>query len=192
MAINKLLTDGRIDIHRVNNTLIYKVRGVSSAVDEKLFGVSNEEQLLYHIIKEGGNRGVWLKDIKDKSNLALAQVRKFLKAMESRKLIKSMKSVGSLQRKIYMLYDCEPATAVTGGVFFSDQDIDIQFVTLLRNQCLKYLKARRASIVSLQDWYFKAAEFYVSTNEVSCKALSLTTVTCLQESGKHARRTVYL
>lgn len=37
--------------------------------------------------------GIWIRDIRYKSNLQLAQVNKILKTLESKKLIKAIKSV---------------------------------------------------------------------------------------------------
>ena len=38
-----------------------------------------------------------------------------------------------------MLYELEPDRSLTGGAWYSDQDFDSEFVTILNQFCLKYL-----------------------------------------------------
>lgn len=61
--------------------------------------------------------GIWTKDLKHKSNLQQPQVAKILKTLESRKLVKSVKSVTSGNKKLYMLFELEPSREVTGGAW---------------------------------------------------------------------------
>ena len=60
----------------------------------KVKGVDNQERLVYQIIEEAGNKGIWIRDIRLRSNLLLTQLNKILKTLESRNLIKAVKSVG--------------------------------------------------------------------------------------------------
>ena len=76
-----------------------------------------------------------------KSNLPQQQIVKTLKTLESKKLIKSVKSVQQgLKKKVYMLADLAPDESVTGGAWYSDQDFESEFVEVLNQQCLKYLQ----------------------------------------------------
>eukprot|EP00951_Prasinocladus_malaysianus_P040032 scaffold455207_cov42-Prasinocladus_malaysianus.AAC.1 len=59
--------------------------------------------------------GMWTKDMKFQSNLQQPQITKILKTLESRKLIKAVKSVSGGNRKVYMLYELEPSRELTGG-----------------------------------------------------------------------------
>jgi len=83
-----------------------------------------------------------VRDIRFKSNLLLAQVNKILKNLEGKKLVKSVKSVAAAKKKVYMLYDLEPDRSVTGGSWYSDQDFESEFVQVLHQQCLKFLKQK--------------------------------------------------
>jgi len=135
------LAQAKLELLRSGNTLLYKARNLVNL--EKIKGATNEETIIYQIIEEAGTRGIWVRDIRTQSNLAQAQLNKVLKNLESRKLVKSIKSVGAAKKKIYMLYELEPDIAVTGGAFYSDQDVDMQFVDLLNQQCLKYLRGKK-------------------------------------------------
>jgi len=67
---------------------------------------------------------------------------KVLKILESKKLVKSVKAVGASRKKMYMLFELEPDSEVSGGVFYADQEFDMQFVDLLNQQCVKYLRSK--------------------------------------------------
>ncbi len=61
--------------------------------------------------------GMWTKDMKTRSNLTQPQITKILKTLESRDLIKSVKSVSNASRKVYMLFDLVPSAEITGGAW---------------------------------------------------------------------------
>jgi len=44
-----------------------------------------------------------------------------------------------------MLFDLEPDRSLTGGAFYSDQDFEQEFVTILNQQCWRYLESKRES-----------------------------------------------
>jgi len=144
-AINNLLLSGKIDIFKQGANLLYKLKD-KSLVDG-LKNADNQEKVVYQIIAAAGNKGIWVRDIRFKSNLILAQVNKILKNLEGKKLVKSVKSVAAAKKKVYMLYDLEPDRSVTGGSWYSDQDFESEFVQVLHQQCLKFLK-QKISIAS--------------------------------------------
>jgi DNA-directed RNA polymerase III subunit RPC6 len=72
-------------------TLLYKLK--DPTVAQKVKGADNEEKIVYSIIEEAGNKGIWIRDIRFKSNLILTQLNKILKILENKKLIKAVKSV---------------------------------------------------------------------------------------------------
>lgn len=59
----------------------------------KFKGTDNEEKIVLRIIEEAGNKGIWHRDIRTKSNLNQTALNKILKALEGKKLIKSVLSV---------------------------------------------------------------------------------------------------
>lgn len=115
-AINKLLQQGQLEILTKNNSLIYRFKDpLKQGSIPK--GADNEEKIVYSIIEEGGNKGIWIRDIRVKSNLIMTQLNKILKNLETRKLIKAVKSVNASKKKVYMLYNLEPDRSVTGGAW---------------------------------------------------------------------------
>ncbi|ESO85370.1 hypothetical protein LOTGIDRAFT_183760 [Lottia gigantea] len=140
-AINRLLSTGKLEIFKSGTKLIYKLKDGQSS-NSQMKGADNQEKLVYQIIKEAENKGIWIRDIRYKSNLLMTQLNKILKNLESKKLIKAVKSVAASKKKVYMLYNLEPDRSVTGGAWYSDQDFESEFVEVLNQQCLKYLQQR--------------------------------------------------
>jgi DNA-directed RNA polymerase III subunit RPC6 len=56
---------------------------------------------------------------------------KTLKTLEQRCLIKSVRSITSKSKKLYMLYDAIPTKDITGGPWYVDQEFDHDFVARL-------------------------------------------------------------
>lgn len=59
----------------------------------KFKGADNEEKVVLRIIEDAGNKGIWHRDIRTKSNLNQTALNKILKALEGKKHIKSVSSV---------------------------------------------------------------------------------------------------
>lgn len=49
-------------------------------------------------------------------------LKKILKNLESRQLVKSTSSISSKTRKLYLLYDLEPAKEITGGPWYGQRN----------------------------------------------------------------------
>lgn len=145
-ALNELIKSNRIDLLKKGNALIYKLKDAKTSSLE----MDNDEAVIYNIIEAGGNTGIWMKDIRTKSNLAMQPLTKILKNMETRKLIKAVKSVNASKKKVYMLFDVEPARSVTGGAWYQDSDFETEFVDVLNTQCLRFLSERRKQAKKLE------------------------------------------
>eukprot|EP00877_Chromochloris_zofingiensis_P008185 jgi/Chrzof1/361/Cz01g13040.t1 len=113
LAINRLLASGKLSLFQNGTDLVYK----TAVKDVKTKGLNPEELLVYQVIKQAGNTGVWTKDMKIRTNLAQPQITKILKALEGRHLIKSVKNVNNPSRKLYMLAELEPSREITGGAW---------------------------------------------------------------------------
>lgn len=149
-AINKLLLHGPLELlTKKNNTLIYRYKDPQKQSIPK--EADNEEKIVFSIIEEGGNKGIWIRDIRVKSNLLMTHLTKILKNLENRKLIKAVKSVSASKKKVYMLYNLEPDRSVTGGAWYQDQDFESEFVDVLNQQSLRFLQMRADNAKKLQD-----------------------------------------
>ncbi|KAI4484092.1 hypothetical protein M0804_007548 [Polistes exclamans] len=143
--INKLLAKGYFDLYKHNGSLLYLLKDPSKTKIAK--GSDNEEKIVYSIIEEAGNKGIWIRDIRTKSNLILIQLNKILKKLENKKFIKAVKSVAANKKKVYMVYDLEPDRSITGGAWYQDQDFEAEFVDILNQQCLRFLEQKREDAI---------------------------------------------
>lgn len=69
-------------------------------------GADNEEKVVYNLIEEAGNKGIWIRDIRVRSNLANTQLTKVLKSLEGKKVIKAVKCVNVGTIYIFFVENC--------------------------------------------------------------------------------------
>lgn len=122
--LTSLTRNNSLSIHNDGKQLLYKKPQY------------DEEKIIYNLIAE--NKGLWLRDIKQKSNIPQTLINKIIKNMENKKLIKSVKSIKN-NRKIYLLYDEIITSEISGGVFFNMGDVDTEFVEQLMRIVCKYI-----------------------------------------------------
>jgi len=164
-AINKLLKGGHIELLTSGNTLLYRFKDSQAATKTRGFDV--EEKLIYQIIEVADNKGIWIRDIRNKCSLPMVQVNKVLKSLEGKKLIKAVNSVSAGKKKVYMLYNLEPDSTVTGGAWYSDQDFESEFVDILNQQCFKFLEQKSAEAQQMKiDPLLRRNRSYATSQEV--------------------------
>mmetsp|Transcript_22354 Transcript_22354/g.48627 ORF Transcript_22354/g.48627 Transcript_22354/m.48627 type:complete len:342 (+) Transcript_22354:83-1108(+) len=133
-VINQFLADSRLTMSEGNHggrkELFYTL--VSEDLATKFKGLDVSARMVYQVIEKAGNMGVWTKDIKKETNLQNQALNKIFKALESRRLIKQVKSIAAKAKKLFMLYELTPSTELTGGVWYSDMEFDHGFITELR------------------------------------------------------------
>ncbi|TGZ38554.1 DNA-directed RNA polymerase III subunit RPC6 [Temnothorax curvispinosus] len=142
--INKLLSQGYFDLFKQGGLLFYRLKDPTKLAK----CADNEEKIVYRIIEEAGNKGIWTRDIRFKSNLMHTQLQKILKSLETKKFIKVVKPVAASKKKVYMLYNLEPDESVTGGAWYQDQDFETEFVDVLNQQCYRFLEQKREKMKS--------------------------------------------
>lgn len=98
---------------------------------KKVSNMTSDESMVYSHVEAAGREGIWTKTIKAKTNLHQHIVLRCLKSLESQSYIKSVKSVKHPTRKIYMLYHLTPSIDVTGGPWFTDSELDTDFIDSL-------------------------------------------------------------
>lgn len=185
-CINGLLAKSKIEILKQGNQLLYKLK----AGDRKNYE-NDEENVVYSIIEEAGNKGIWSRDIRFKSKLPLTLLNKVLKLMEGKKLIKSVRSVAAYKKKVYMLYDVKPDISVTGGTWYSNNNFESEFVEVLNQQCFRFLQ-KRSEVASLinnpldrrEKSYASSSEIceYIRNIGISKVELNLTDIECILET----------
>jgi DNA-directed RNA polymerase III subunit RPC6 len=117
--------------------------------------LNDTERIVYQLIKGAKNKGIWIKDIKSKSGLHTQLVNSNVKSLEKKMLIKAVKSVKTPTRKVYMLYELEPSVELTGGAWYTDQELDVEFIDQLSNQLYKFILSKVILLFLKKDLWKK-------------------------------------
>lgn len=110
---------------------ILKFAAVAKTEADKVSKMTEEEKMIYSQIEAAGRNGIWQKIIKLRTNLHQYIFAKSLKALEQKRYVKSIRDVKHPTRKIYMLYNLQPSVELTGGPWFTDSELDTEFVESL-------------------------------------------------------------
>lgn len=159
--INDLIKESRLTMSKVGNELFYNF--IAADLASKFAGLDVSARMVYQIIEKSGNKGIWTKDIRIQSNIQQQALNKIFKNLENRQLIKPVKSVTAKAKKLYMLYDLQPAKEVTGGPWYTELEFDHEFVSELRTfvlLCVKKINGGKG--VSLNEIASKMKEANIS------------------------------
>ncbi|CAD5209473.1 unnamed protein product [Bursaphelenchus xylophilus] len=139
--INKIMSTGDVELLQIagTNDFILQYRKSVLPIDAPA-----EEHLVYSIVERADKNGVWIRDIRDTSGLSDTQLRRVLKSLEQKRLVKSVKAVGTT-KKCYILFNIDADDSLTGGTFYSDQQLDSQFVQTLIQVCVTMLQKVRTT-----------------------------------------------
>eukprot|EP00607_Mallomonas_marina_P003414 CAMPEP_0182433336 /NCGR_PEP_ID=MMETSP1167-20130531/62560_1 /TAXON_ID=2988 /ORGANISM="Mallomonas Sp, Strain CCMP3275" /LENGTH=255 /DNA_ID=CAMNT_0024621907 /DNA_START=178 /DNA_END=945 /DNA_ORIENTATION=+ len=138
--INDLLSSNRLQLLMQDGVVVYKLIHEEKAA--KFEGLGPEQILVYQAIEKAGNKGAWTRDIKTSTNIPQQMLTKTLKALEQRNLIKTVRSVSSKSKKLYMLADLVPAKEITGGPWYTDQEFDSEFIEELCKFIVQFVRAQ--------------------------------------------------
>lgn len=120
--------DGRLFYQAINEQVAKLVRDMSP-----------DEAMVYSYVEASGREGIWTKTIRMRSGLHQHVVNRCLKSLETKRITKSIKSVKFPTRKIVMLYHLQPSIEVTGGPWFTDTELDTEFVNLMLSVVWKFV-----------------------------------------------------
>ncbi|KAJ3557046.1 hypothetical protein NM688_g1683 [Phlebia brevispora] len=141
-ALNFLLSTGMLKLLKGDDGKLQYRAVVKEELDVKK-DLSNEEALVLSHIQAAGTEGIWTKHIKAKTELHQTVIDRCLKSLTQKQLVKALK--GTVQhptRKMYILFHLEPSTEVTGGPWYTDKELDTEFIKLLSAACLKFIRDR--------------------------------------------------
>ena len=124
--MQELINNQLVKLAQSDNVLYYQAVTVEEA--NKIRRMSTDEAMVYSYIEEAGREGIWTKTIRAKSNLHQHVVTRCLKNLETQNYIKAVKSVKHPTRKIYMLYSLQPSIDLTGGPWFTEGELDSDFI----------------------------------------------------------------
>eukprot|EP00823_Brevimastigomonas_motovehiculus_P004550 TRINITY_DN300_c0_g2_i1.p1 TRINITY_DN300_c0_g2~~TRINITY_DN300_c0_g2_i1.p1 ORF type:complete len:389 (-),score=84.73 TRINITY_DN300_c0_g2_i1:473-1639(-) len=160
-VVNALCRRGRLNLLKDGQEVVYKL--VTQEDAAKFNGLKPEDMEVYNLVEQAKNNGIWVKEIKKRTKLTPQQVTKALKVLVSRKLIKPEKSIAGKNRRVYMLYDLEPAKDVKGGPWYNGADFDSVFFDMLYKVCFRVISSEgEGTPQSVSDAIRKKQYFTVS------------------------------
>ncbi|KAI3386538.1 hypothetical protein SNEBB_009308 [Seison nebaliae] len=137
-TINSLLMKGKIELLRnEDNKVIYRLKNKKKD-EEDMSSLSQYERLIYQLVTNSKSNGIWARDIRLKTNLSEAEMNKTLRLLQTKRKIKSVKSVGE-KKKLYIRYDTEYNEEDNASQFASD-DVEREFFQVLINQVTELLR----------------------------------------------------
>ncbi|KAK9479103.1 RNA polymerase Rpc34 [Lipomyces japonicus] len=135
--IQENMNMGLLKMVRQGDELCYQA--IDKADAEKVQSMTKDEAMVYSYIEASGTEGIWTKTIKSKTNLHQTVVQRCLKSLEGKRYIKNIKSVKYPTRKIYMLASLQPSVDVTGGPWFTDSELDTEFIGSLLSIIFRFI-----------------------------------------------------
>ncbi|KAI9220722.1 RNA polymerase Rpc34, partial [Blastocladiella britannica] len=114
-------------------------RLVTAATAAKLGELDAEERMVYEAVKAAASEGILQVTLRSRVPVAENVIVKSLKKLEGRGLIKQVKSVKYGNKKMFMLSELQPSVELTGGVWFTNQELDVTFVEHMSAAVLRFV-----------------------------------------------------
>ena len=141
--LNELTERMEIELLHSNNQIIVRTRTQQEIDILKV--LNHDELIIYKLIQQSQTKGIWLKLLRDKSQLHTKIVNDSIKRMEKLKIVKQVKSVKT-NKKVYMLYEMEPNIELTGGSWYTDEEMDMEFINELCSSILKFITSKSSPV----------------------------------------------
>lgn len=143
-AINNLLSRGRLLLLSDSSTTppTHYYKHIAAEAASRMLGLSATDLVVYQLIAKEANRGLWVRDIRRRSGVGAVEVGKVLKLLMARKLVKCERSIEGTNKKVYMLFELEPAKEVRGNSWYGNGEFDKDFIDALRQTSLQFIQKR--------------------------------------------------
>ncbi|TIA08644.1 RNA polymerase Rpc34, partial [Aureobasidium pullulans] len=126
-----------VRLMQMDGKICYALRKKDDAA--KIVTLNDDERMVYNQIENSGTNGTWTKTIKQRTNIHQTTVTKAMKTLESKKLVKPVKSIKNPAQKIYMLHHLSPNEDVTGGPWFSDGELDVELIAITAEAVIHFI-----------------------------------------------------
>ncbi|KAK7275555.1 hypothetical protein RIF29_16674 [Crotalaria pallida] len=111
--------------------------------------LSNEERIVYDIIRSKQDMGIWTGDIKRETTIPDNILKKAIKLLQDKQLIKQVKSIQNKARTLFMATEFQPSKEITGGHWYTEGKLDVEFIDTLKELCLGYLSRQKVATVDM-------------------------------------------
>lgn len=99
-----------------------------------------DEKMIYSYVEDAHQKGIWLRELKKRTNINPTVVQKTMGKLEGARLVKSIKNIRAPMQKTYLLYHLVPSDDVTGGSFFDAGDLDESLIEELSNLIIFHVR----------------------------------------------------
>ncbi|PWN33220.1 uncharacterized protein FA14DRAFT_124209 [Meira miltonrushii] len=140
-SINSLLSKSLLSAKQDHNGGLHYI-AFSKSEASTMGQLDHDEGIIYSFIRVAGNEGIWTKQLKLRANLHQTIMQRALKSLESKQLIKAVKSVKFPTRKIYMLSSLTPSVELSGGPWYTDNELDTVFIDQLCTVLYQFIASK--------------------------------------------------
>ncbi|KAI1005534.1 hypothetical protein K3495_g2686 [Podosphaera aphanis] len=127
LVIQKLLDEKLFKVVNNSQGMGWMVRNQEEA--KKYRSLTAEQELVYAVIDDSGEQGVWSKAAKARTNLHEVIFSASIRHLVAKNYICEIKSAENPNRKTYIRSELRPHEKVSGGPWFSDGELDEAFVS---------------------------------------------------------------
>ncbi|PIA35496.1 hypothetical protein AQUCO_03500098v1 [Aquilegia coerulea] len=111
--------------------------------------LTGPERLVYDEIRKVEDKAIWGSDVRKKTFLTEAQTKKHLESLIAKSLIKEVPNINYKKRRYYMAVEFQPSAELTGGAWYTDGELDKDFISDLKELCKRIVFNQK--VVSLQS-----------------------------------------
>ncbi|MCO5585526.1 hypothetical protein L7F22_039459 [Adiantum nelumboides] len=140
-SINSLLSKSLLSAQQDHNGGLQFI-AFSKSEASTMGQLDHDESIIFSFIRVAGNEGIWTKQLKLRANLHQTVMQRCLKSLESKGLIKAVKSVKFPTRKIYMLSSLTPSVELSGGPWYTDNELDTVFIDQLCTVLYQFIASK--------------------------------------------------
>ncbi|EAU85605.2 hypothetical protein CC1G_06318 [Coprinopsis cinerea okayama7 len=143
LALNFLLSAGLFRASCDDKGAVVAFRALEQDELESVKDLTIDEISCLHYIRVAGDQGMSSRKLRTSTGLHKAAMEKSVKTLVNRKLIKVIKgSLHNTRQRTFILYDLEPGVEITGGSWYTDKKIDVEFIDQVKSFCLRYIVDR--------------------------------------------------
>ncbi|MQL85002.1 hypothetical protein Taro_017532 [Colocasia esculenta] len=118
--------------------------------DPRLAHLSENERKVYDAIWKKGDMGMWTADLKTETGLPPSVVTKAIRALHSKSLTKDVVNYRNRGRKMVMAFEFEPSKEISGGSWYAEGSLDVEFIGVLRRFCRRAIEAAPGGLITTE------------------------------------------
>lgn len=126
-VVQALVDEKLFKLVQDDGSIAWKVRSRDEAKRYRV--LKPEEAVVYELIDDAGQDGIWTKTIKTKTNLHDSHFNQAIKHLSGKGYIMEMKSVEHPSRKMWIKASLQPSERATGGPWYTDGELDEEFIS---------------------------------------------------------------